>query len=176
MRGDLRDLICGDCGGVGYSCRLLVGFGLQPLANLRQGRPCSYFPGSHQSDAVFEGVIFIAVHIRFTHQTVRRFPLAAVHLLGDGETLSDDIKKMARALAVGPLAFKMHGQHAFRSHLTQRPGGYGVREHAVDEEASAKLYWQKHTWIRTTGAHRVDQRPGMEYHALASGEISCRHG
>src|SRR6202521_754019 len=83
---------------------------------------------------------------------------------------------MARVIAVRPFASKMHGQHAIRSHLPQWPGGYSVREHAVDQQASTNLYRQEHSWIGATGTYRIDQRSGMKHYALSGGKIRSRHG
>ena len=69
---------------------------LQPPANFRQSRSGHDFSGAHQLGAVFEGVVLVAIHIRFDHQVGGLFPLAAVHLLGDGKTLPNHIEQVPR--------------------------------------------------------------------------------
>ena len=55
---------------------------------------------------MFEGVVFVAVDVRLDDQVGGLLPLRAVHFLGDGEALADDVEEVARAVAVAHLPFR----------------------------------------------------------------------
>ena len=118
--------------------------------------PHRYFTGANQFGGAFEIVIAEAGHIRLDHQIGGATPKMAHHVLRDGEGLSDDVKKIPRRAIFGPLTFQVHSQHTLRAHVAQRARGHGIREHAIDQPPSANIYRQKHSWIRATGAHRID--------------------
>jgi len=87
-----------------------------------------------------------------------------------------DIKKMSRAVFVGPVPFEMDGEHTLGTHFAQWDARDGVSEHAVNKEASANFYRQKHSGIGTTCPNRIDERPGVEHDAIAGREIRRRNG
>src|SRR5207245_9337087 len=123
---------------------------LQPLADVVQCSAGYDFASVHECGAVFEGVVLVAVDVGLDDQVGGLLPNAAVHLLRDGEALANDIKKMSRAVFVGPVPFEMDGEHTLGAHFAQRDARHCVSEHAVNKEASANLDGQKHSGIGTT--------------------------
>ena len=82
----------------------------------------------------------------------------------------------AGRLCASRFLFRCTAEYAVGAHLAQRDGGNGVREHAIDQHASANLYRKEHSGISATGAYRIDERAGMEDHAFAGGEIGRGDG
>src|SRR5437667_11884528 len=76
---------------------------------------------------------------------------------------------------VGPMAFEMNGEHTLGTHFAQWDARDGVSEHAVNKEASANFYRQKHSGIGTTCPNRIDERPGVEHDAIAGTAIRRRN-
>src|SRR5580658_3127635 len=74
-----------------------------------------------------------------------------------------------------PLSLQMNGENAVRTHFAQRLRGHRMREHAIDQPASANVYRQEHSGIGATGSYRIDDRTGMKDYALAGVEVSRGH-
>src|SRR5207245_11612222 len=144
---------------------------LQPLADVVQCSAGYDFASVHECGAVLECVVLVAVDVGLDDQVGGMLPNAAVHLLRNGEALDNDIKKMSRAVFVGPVPFEMDGEHTLGTHFAQWDARDGVSEHADNREASANFYRQKHSGIGTTCPNRIDERPGVENDAISGREI-----
>ncbi len=102
--------------------------------------------------------------------------MARTHILRNGEALPDHIEEMAGSRAIRPAALQVNGHNPARAHLDQRLSWNRIRQHSVHQPAPANIHWQEHPGICTTGTHRIDQRPGVEHHALTGAQVGGGHG
>ncbi len=128
----------------------------EPLSYLGQRSAHGDLTGAYQIIGAREIVVGKSGNVGF-HDDIRGASPDGSHcILRDGEGLSNDVEKMAWRPAVRPCAFQMDREHTIGSHFANWAAGYGVRQHSIHQISSVNLDGQKHSRIRTTGAHGIN--------------------